>query len=251
MINLVLLTPLYKLALPTLLLGAAFMVGGSSVGLSRMTGTTDLAGWIGLGVLSASLMVGAVSSVFSTLDADRATGVIEHSWCSPAPREAYVVGAVLTGTMFASAASLLLLAFAVAVLGASFSALGSLLALPALVVMVVGNCGFGYLVAAALLAMRRAAALVEVTAMLAMLFSGVTFPLTLLSGVTRWPTYLLPGTWGLDLIRHLLIDTRPLEPLPVEIAALVLTSVAWLLVGRRIFLNTERRLRVAGTLAQF
>ncbi|MEU8180100.1 ABC transporter permease [Micromonospora sp. NPDC049044] len=251
MVNLVLFTPLYRLALPTLLLGATFTVGGTSLGLSRMTGTTDLAGWIGLGVLSASLLVGAVTSVFSTLDADRSTGVIEHSWCSPAPREAYVVGAVLTGSMFASAASLVLLAFAVIGLGASLSALGSLLSLPVLAVMIVGNCGFGYLVAAALLAMRRAEALVEVTAMVAMLFSGVSFPLTLLPGVSRWPTYLLPGTWGLDLTRHLTMNTLPLVPLPVEVIALVLTSTGWLLVGRRVFIRTERRLRVTGSLAQF
>ncbi len=251
MINLVLLTPLYQLALPSLLLGTAFMVGGNSVGLSRMTGTTDLAGWIGLGVLSAALLIGAVSSVFSTLEADRVTGVIEHSWASPAPREAYVVGAVLTGSMFAGAAGIVLLAFAVAVLGATLAPLGVLLSLPAIAVMIVGNAGFGYLVAAALLAMRRAEGLIDVASMIAVLFSGVTFPLTLLPGATRSPTYLLPDTWGLDLTRYLTLGAHPLVPLPLELAALAGTSLAWLAFGRRVFLATERRLRVLGTLAQF
>lgn len=251
MVNLVLLTPLYQLALPTLLLGAAFMVNGSAVGLSQMTGTTDLAGWIGLGMLSASLLAGVVNSAYNTLDADRVTGVIEHSWSTPAPREAYVIGSVLTGTIYASAASLILLAFAIVVLHASFDLGGSLLAVPIAAVMVVGNCGFGYLVAAAVLTMRRADALVEIATMIAVLFSGVTFPLTLLPDVARWFTYLLPGTWGLDLIRQLTLSTRPLAPIPLALAGLALTSVVWFVVGRRVFLRAERLLRTAGTLTQY
>jgi ABC-type polysaccharide/polyol phosphate export permease len=251
MVNLVLLTPLYQLALPTLLLGSAFMVNGSATGLARMTGTADLAGWIGLGMLSASLLVGVVDSCYNTLEADRVTGVLEHSWSTPAPREAYVIGSVLTGSMFASAANVILLAFAVLLLHASFSLVGALLALPVAAVMVAGNGGFGYLVAAAVLGMRRASALVEVATMTVVLFSGVTFPLTLLPDEARWPTYLLPGTWGLDLVRHLTLSTRPQAPVPAELAGLVLTSAVWLAIGRRVFLGTERRLRVAGTLTQF
>lgn len=251
MINLALLTPLYQLALPTLLLGSAFLVNGSSVGLARQAGTTDLAGWIGIGVLSASLLVGAVTSVYSTLEADRLTGVIEHSWASPAPREAYVIGGVLTGTLFASASSVILLAFAIAVLGASFFIPGALLSVPVLLVMVVGNCGFSYLVGAALLALRRAEALVDVVTMVAVLFSGVSFPLTLLPSAARWLTYLLPNTLGLDVTRHLTLSTRTLLPLPVELAAAVLTSAVWFAVGRWAFLRTEHQLRTTGTLAQF
>lgn len=251
MVNLVLLTPLYQLALPTLLLGSAFMVNGSATGLARMTGTADLAGWIGLGMLSASLLVGVVDSCYNTLEADRVTGVIEHSWSTPAPREAYVIGSILTGSMFASAANVILLSFAVVLLHASFDIVGSLLALPVAAVTIAGNGGYGYLVAAAVLGMRRAEALVEIVTMVIVLFSGVTFPLTLLPEEARWPTYLLPCTWGLDLIRHLTLATRPLAPVPVEIAALIVTSAVWLAVGRRVFLRTERRLRVAGTLTQF
>jgi ABC-type multidrug transport system permease subunit len=251
MVNLALLTPLYHLALPTLLLGSAFLVNGSSVGLSMHTGTTDLAGWVGMGVLSASLLVGAVASVYGTLESDRLTGVIEHSWASPAPREAYVIGAVLTGTLFASASSVILLGFAIAVLGASFLVPGVLASLPVLMVMVVGNGGFSYLIGAALLSLRRADALVDVATMVAVLFSGVSFPLILLPAAARWPTYVLPNTLGLDLIRHLTLSSRLLMPVPIELAAAVVISAGWFAVGRWVFLRTERRLRIRGTLAQF
>jgi len=194
---------------------------------------------------------GAVTSVYSTLEADRVTGVIEHSWASPAPREAFVVGGVLTGTMFASASSLILLTFAAVALGASFTVSGALLSIPALLLMVVANCGFGYLVGAALLALRQAEALVDASTLLAVLFSGVSFPLTLLPHAARWPTYILPDTWGLDLIRHLTLSSRPLMPVPFELAAACATAAAWLTVGRWAFLRAERHLLTAGTLAQF
>lgn len=251
MVNLALLTPLYQLALPTLLLGSAFLVGGSALGLSSEVGTTDMAGWIGLGVLSASLMAGAATSVYDTLEADRRTGVIEHSWATPAPREAYVIGGVLTGSMFASVASLILLALATVLLGASFTVRGALLSLPVLALMVAGNGGYCYLVAAVLLLMRRAGALVEVCTMFAVLFSGISFPLLLLPGMTRWPTYLLPDTWELDLVRHLTLDSRLLAPPPVELAAAGATALLWLAVGRLAFLRADRRLAIAGSLTQF
>lgn len=251
MINLALLTPLYQLALPTLLLGSAFLVGGIALGLSTVVGTTDMAGWIGMGMLSATLLVGAVTSVYDTLDADRSTGAIEHSWATPAPREAYVIGGVLTGSMFGSASGFILLSLAAVILGASFSAAGILASLPVLALMVAGNAGVAYLGAAALLMMRRAGSLVEVCTMFTVLFSGVSFPLELLPGATRWPTYLLPDTWELDLIRHLTLSSRLLLPPIDELAGAAVTAVLWLLIGRLAFKRAEGRLAASGSLAQY
>ncbi|WP_300609532.1 ABC transporter permease [Trebonia sp.] len=251
MVNLAFLTPLYQLALPTLLLGSAFVVGGSAVGLSRQTGTSDLAGWIGAGVLTATLLVGAVTSVYETLEADRQTGVIEHSWASPAPRQAFVLGGVLTGSLFGTVSSIVLLTIAVTLLHGSFALPGVLLSLPVLLLMLAGNCGYSYLVGAAVLVLREADVIVELPTLLVMLFSGVFFPLTLLPAAARLPTYILPDTWELDLIRHLTLATRPLAPVAAEVAAAVATAAAWLAIGVWAFLSTERRLRAAGTLAQF
>jgi ABC-2 type transport system permease protein len=250
MLNTVVLTPIYQLALPTLLLGSAFVISGQSLGLAREAGTSDLAAWMTTGVLLASITVGAVTSVYNTLDADRTTGVMEHSWSTPASRHTYVVGAVLTGTLFGTGAAVIIGAMA-SLLGARFDALGVLLSVPAMAVVVVGNCGFGYLVAAALLMLRQASVLVEVTVMAAVLFSGVTFPLTLLPGATRWPTYVLPGTWGLDLTRVATLGTPPLLPLTAEVVLLLLTAAAWATVGRLAFSAAERALARAGTLSQY
>ncbi|MCA2227866.1 ABC transporter permease [Nonomuraea aurantiaca] len=251
MINLVLLTPLYEMALPALLLGSAFLVNGSAVGLATMAGTDDLAGWLGLGLLAASLLVGAVWGVSGTLKSDRDTGVLEHSFATPVPRESFVVGAVLTGTLFTLVASGVLLAFAIGFLGASYRLTGVLLSVPVVLVMLLGNCGFGYLTGAATLRLRRPDSLVDPLTTLASVFSGITFPLTVLPPLIRPLTYVLPTTWGLDIIRHLSLGTTPLLPLPYEVVGLAVTSTAFLLVGRWAFVRAERQVTTAGTLTQF
>jgi ABC-type multidrug transport system permease subunit len=251
MINLVFFTPLYEMALPSLLLGSAFLVRGSAVGLARMVGTDDLAGWLGLGVLAASVLVGAVWSVTGTLGSDRETGVLENSWATPASRDAFVVGGVVTGTLFTLASSSVLLSFAIGVLGARYDIAGAVLSLPVLAVMVVGNCGFGYLAATATLLMRRAAGLIDPLTTLVVTFSGVAFPVTLLPSPARLPTYLLPNTWGLDLIRGLTLHTTLLLPAPMEPVVLAVTSFGLWALGRHTFLRAERRIRIRGTLNQF
>lgn len=251
MINLVLFTPLYEMAIPTLLLGTAFLVNGSSVGLAHTVGTTDLAGWVGLGLLGASLLVGGVRGVSSTIEADRETGALEHSWASPAARDTFVLGAFGAGTIFTAAASALLLTFGITVLGADYDLRGVLFSLPVLAALLAGTCGYGYLAGALALTIRKpSGVLTPITTVIAT-FSGVAFPLTVLPAAVRWPTYALPSTWALDLMRYATLDTRPLAPLSVAVTALAATSAGVLLLGRRVFLAAERKARVNGTLTQF
>ena len=49
------LQPLYQFLLPSLLLGATFLVGGRAIGLESSTGTSDLAGYLFLGMIVGGL----------------------------------------------------------------------------------------------------------------------------------------------------------------------------------------------------
>jgi hypothetical protein len=61
----------------------------------------------------------------------------------------------------------------------------------------------------------------------------------------------MPTTWALDLMRHATLDTLTLAPVPVEIAALVTTSLTLLTVGRWVFRRIERKVCVSGILSQY
>lgn len=251
MLNMVLFTPLYELAIPSLLLGRAFLVGGSAVGLSQYVGSTDLVGWLGVGVLAASVLVGSVVSVTDTMVADRTTGALEYSWSSTAPRSAFAVGGVITGSLFTLASSLLILTVGVAALGARYDPVGVLWCVPVLLFLLLGLFGLGFLASAVTLLMRRPNVVLQPVLAIMASFSGVAFPLNVLPDWARPPTYLMPTTWALDLMRHATLDTLTLAPVPVEIAALVTTSLTLLTVGRWVFRRVERKVCVSGILSQY
>ncbi len=248
-LNMTILTPLYEMALPTILLGAAFLVGGQATGLSSFVGTTDLAGWLADGMLVASLTVGTMFAVSSVITTDRDTGALEQLWTTPIRRDVVVVGSVLTSFLYSLVANTLLILLAIGLLGARYQA-STVFAVPAVAVMLVGLCGYGYLAGAGALALRRSGGLLDGIGYVVAVLSGVAFPIAVLPVPFRVPAMLLPTTWGLDLLRHWGQGSKTVAPVGTELVALVLTSAAFLVAGRLLFARTERSLRRAGTLNQ-
>jgi len=80
------------------------------------------------------------------------------------------------------------------------------------------------------------------------IFSGGQFP------VQALPTFLLPIalalplTYGFDLVRALLIQSRTLLPISYELAILLLFMVITIPAGYTIFRRVERRIKRLGTL---
>jgi len=95
-----------------------------------------------------------------------------------------------------------------------------------------------------------AAAFVDATNFLFAIVSGVAFPITVLPIFVRPVAYLLPTTYALDLLRAQALGTRTLMEPALEWIALVAFGIATVWFGRWIFLRTEHRLRVRGTLGQ-
>jgi hypothetical protein len=61
----------------------------------------------------------------------------------------------------------------------------------------------------------------------------------------------LPTTYAFDLLRVHALGTRPLLDPALEWIALAGFGIATIVVGRWVFLHTEHRLRVRGTLGQY
>jgi ABC-2 type transport system permease protein len=241
--------PLYQFLLPRLLLGATFLVGGRAVGLEATAGTDDIAGFLFLGSVIAGL-VGAVfwGTAFS-FKTEIDAGTLEPSWLTPTSRETFVIGRALGSLIVAGVAEGILLVTAVVVFGAQFSP-AVLLALPAVAVAAVGLVGIGYLVSSGVLLLKEPSFLVDSTDFLVVSASGVAFPLAILPGPALAATMLLPTTHALDLLRAYALGTRPLLPDPLAWLALVAASLVAVVVGRWVFLRTDRRLRVSGSLRQ-
>jgi ABC-type polysaccharide/polyol phosphate export permease len=228
------LQPLYQFLLPSLLLGATFAVGGRAIGLEASAGTVDLAGYLFLGIVVAALVGAAFWEIAFSFKREMDAGTLEPAWLTPARPETLVIGRALSAFAIGGSASLVLLGIGWLVFGASFSA-AALVALPALAIAALSLLGIGYLVASMVLLMRDPNFFVDATNFGFMIITGVAFPVTVLPGVIRPVAYLLPTTYALDLLRQ---------------AALAGLAVVALAVGRVVFLRTEHRLRVRGTLGQ-
>ncbi|MGH2455151.1 MAG: ABC transporter permease [Candidatus Limnocylindria bacterium] len=243
------LQPLYQFLLPSLLLGATFFVGGRALGLEELTGTGDLAGYLFLGMVVGGLVGTAFWEMAFGLKREMDAGTLEPAWLTPTLPETQVLGRAMSGLIIAGAASAVLVGIGLLVFGASVSS-GLLLALPALVLAAFSMVGVGYLVASAVLVLREPNFFVDATNFLFAMISGVAFPVIVLPWFIQPVAYLLPTTYAVDLLRVYALGTRPLVDPALEWVALVVFAGLTVWLGRLVFLRTEHRMRVRGTLGQ-
>lgn len=241
--------PIYQVLIPGILLGATFAVGGEAVGLAESAGTTDIVGYLFLGMLALTLASAGFWDVAFSVKTELDAGTLEPAWLTPTRRETFVIGQTLAGMAMATVTTAVLLVVGVLVFGATLVPQLAI-AIPVLALTSVGVLGIGYLVAALVLRMREASFFVDAADFLFVALSGAAFPIIVLPDVVRWVAYLLPTTHALDLVRVAVLDTRPLLPAAVEWALLVITSLALVVIGRWTWLATEHRMRVRGTLGQ-
>ena len=241
--------PLYQTLIPGLLLGATFAIGGEAVGLAETAGTTDIVGYLFLGMLALNLCAAGFWGVAYSIKMELDAGTLEPAWLTPTRRETFVVGMTLAGLVVAVASTLILVLVGIWLFGAEVAPRLAI-AVPILAIAALGVLGIGYLVGAIVLRMRDANFFVDAADFIFIVLSGAAFPIVVLPDAVRWISYLLPTTHALDLMRVAALGTRPLLPLALEWVMLAGTSVALLLVGRWAWLATEHRLRVQGTLGQ-
>jgi ABC-2 type transport system permease protein len=241
--------PLYQTLIPGLLLGATFAIGGEAVGLAETAGTTDIAGYLFLGMLALNLTSAGFWGVAFSIKQELDAGTLEPGWLTPTRRETFLVGMTLGSLVLAVIATVILVGVGIWLFGASMAPRLAIAA-PILAITTIGVLGIGYLIGAIVLRMKEASFFVDATDFLFVAVSGAAFPIVVLPEVVRWVAYLLPTTYALDLMRVTALGTRPLVPVPVEWLLLAVTSVILLVVGRWAWLRTEHRLRVLGALGQ-
>ena len=241
--------PLYQTLIPGVLLGATFAIGGQAVGLAETAGTTDIVGYLFLGMLALNLASAGFWGVAFSIKQELDAGTLEPAWLTPTRRETFVIGMTLSGLIIAVIATVILVVIDIWLFGAELAP-RLVIAAPVLTIASVGVLGIGYLVGAVVLRMRDANFFVDAADFIFVVLSGAAFPIIVLPELVRWICYLLPTTHALDLMRVAALDTRPLLPLPLEWLMLAVTSAGLLVVGRWAWLSTEHRLRVKGTLGQ-
>lgn len=241
--------PLYQVLIPGVLLGATFAVGGEALGLRESAGTTDIVGYLFLGMLALNLASAGFWAVAFSIKLELDAGTLEPAWLTPTRRETFVIGMTISGLLVAVVTTVILVLVGIWLFGADIAPRLAI-AVPILAIASLGVLGIGYLVGSVVLRMRDANFFVDAADFIFVGLSGAAFPVVVLPEAIRWISYLLPTTHALDLMRVSALGTRPLLPLAVEWLMLAITSVGLLVIGRWAWLRTEHRLRVLGTLGQ-
>ena len=244
--------PIVQFLLPTLLLGATFLVAGRPDGFIRSTGTADVAGFYVLGAVVSAMTFGAFWGAAFSFRREQMQGTLEPLWLVPTRPHALVAGYALANFALALIGALLLFVVAVIAFGSAQQHLVlAARALPAIVVAEVGMIGVAYLMSSAVLLIKDPNVVVDVTSFLFSAASGVNYPLTMVPAAVAAVSYLLPTTYALDLLRIAGLGTRPLAPPAVEAAALVLIALLLVPAGAWVFSRTERRVRDRGSFGQY
>jgi ABC-2 type transport system permease protein len=242
--------PLYQGVIPAFLFGAAFTIGGRSLGLASTIGTENLTGFIFLGGVISGMIATAFWGMAMSLRNEQDAGTLEPSWLTPASHETFVIGRALGGTVLFLLTQIVLFGLGILFFGLRFDP-GIVRAVPAVLLALLSMIGVAYVLAALVLLLKEANFFIDSANYLFAIASGTAFPVTLLPGIFQPIAFALPTTYAMDLLRHDAIGTRTLFDPALEYGLLILgTAIAYPL-GRWAFAQAERTMRVRGTVAQY
>lgn len=177
---------------------------------------------------------------------DLYNGTLEFLYSNPASRYAYYVGTVVAKMLVSSVVFLPLYLFLV--LYAEASAFHMLMVLAAGGVVLVALTALGIMIALLALLWRQVGALVTVLSILFEMLSGAYLPITAYPAAAQLVAYVLPYTWGYDLIRYYSFDGQwqPLLPVWQEWLILLLFAVVFTLLSRYLLTRAEVRAKRTG-----
>jgi ABC-2 type transport system permease protein len=242
--------PIVQFLLPTLLLGATFLVAGRAAGFLRTTGTADVTGYFVLGATVSALTFVAFWGAGFAFRREMLNGTLEPLWLVPTRLHSIVVGYALANALVAVVSASALFAVGALFFG-SLPVRALLGLLPLALLLELAMLGVTYLMAAVVLVAREPNVLIDVGSYVFQALSGVMFPVTVLPAAVGAVSLLLPTTYALDILRAVGLGTRPLLPVPVELAALFALAGLLLPLGAWTFGRAERRLRRLGTLGSY
>jgi len=243
------LQPLVWLA-PVYFMGQAFSVNGKAEGFAGYAGTSDYMSFIILGTALANFIMSVFWGMGYSLKWDMDGGVLEANWMAPMPRPLMLIGRTFSSLVTTSITSLGMLLVAALIWG--FHPTGNIAqAVLTVIPMLIGLYGFGFAFAAVVLLLRDANTLVDSGSFIVQVLSGANFPITVLPKWLLPVSMALPLTYGFDAVRGLLLQTRTILPLQVEVAILIVSMFLMIFIGLRTFYWLEKRVYQKGTFGQY
>ena len=165
----------------------------------------------------------AIWTPLNSVQRDIYNGTLEYLYFNPSSKYGYFVGNII-----ADGAVKLVVLFIPALIIISF--MSGIIAYPSVIaeifvvslVVLINLISLGILISLTAILWKQVSAIVGILNMLFQFLSGAFFPITAYPQPVQWAAYLLPTTWGYDLVRYFSFRGTWVPIFPVEVEILIL-----------------------------
>ena len=182
----------------------------------------------------------------NAVTADLYNGTLEYLYSNPGSRYAYYIGAVLTEVIISLVVFIPF--YLLLVWYAQAGARNMAMILLVCAVMLVALTAMGVMIALLALLWRQVGSIAQVLGMLFEFLGGAYLPVASFPQPIQYLAYLLPYTWGYDLIRYYSFNRawQTLQPVWLEWLILIGYSIVFALVSRRLLRRAEQYAKRSG-----
>lgn len=232
--------------LPYILYGVALLGGRFSEHLKSLTGVGDMIAYIFIGYLIMGFLNTACWAMGWSLRKEQWYGTLDTIFAAPVPRWVYVAGMAAHSTCHQG----LIMVFQAVIITMLFSIIfnttGILPVLLVVILMVIGLYGLGVLIAGLTIGLKQWWVISEALSTLMLVVTPIAYPLAVLPVFLRKISLLLPTTYGVLGIRHLLLGERLAYSMETIFLRLGIILVVWVTFGLLVFMFMDRYGRKKG-----
>ncbi|WP_128896167.1 ABC transporter permease [Longirhabdus pacifica] len=208
------------------------IMGGGLKPIVQPIQGVDYIQYIFAGIVSMSIIFAAMQSAISIVW-DREFGYLKEILVSPVPRTAVVLGKACSGSTIATLQGALTFIF-LPFIGLSIPLLSSFYALIAMFIIGFSIATLGIVIAGKLTSFESFGSIVNFLLLPMFFLSGAVYPIP---SAPTWLTpllYMNPLTYGVDLLRYILLDQSTFSPL-VNLSVLLAFSAVMLSIAIPLF----------------
>lgn len=214
----------------------------------QYAGRTDLAPYAVIGPAFLGAWASAVNFSGGVVTEDRWNGTLELLFITPAGAWLVFLGRV-TGTSMLSLIAVVESVLVARLLGVTLDVRDPLLFTVAVGASVVSLAGVGLIAAATFVLARETRMFTNVLTFPLVLLSGAAFPIALLPEPAQWLSHVVAPKWGAELLRSSVGAAG--TDVAGALGMMGLLTVAYVLLGRRVFGVVERRVRADGSISSY
>lgn len=202
---------------------------------------------LALFVFTRSTLWGPINAVTN----DLYNGTLEYLYSSPGSRYAYYIGVVLSEVIISQVVFIPVLIALVTLSGMNLAT--ALLVILACVVVLISLTAMGIMIALLALLWRQVNSIASVLGILFEMLAGAYLPVSAFPVYLRYLAYLLPFTWGYDLLRYYSLTSpgansswQTILPVWQEWLVLIVFACVFTVVSRDLLVRAEKMARRQG-----